>query len=190
MIIQGLQNALKDSIRGLAARKITFSPKALQSIALIADGDLRKGLNLLETLALSIPVGGTLSQEKVLQSAQNQKIHYSSQDQHYDTLSAFIKSIRGNDPDTTQYWLAKMLIIGEEPRFIARRLIIATSKDIGLVDSRVLTLATAIDEACEFIGQPECAINLAHCTIFLATSLKINRSYLAPKEAKKSIAKK
>src|SRR6185369_7495643 len=100
-------------------------------------------------------------------------------DQHYDTISAFIKSIRGSDPDAALYWLAKMLYAGEDIRFIARRLVIAASEDIGMADPQGLVVAVAAQQAVEFVGLPEARIPLAHATVYLATAPKSNRAYVA-----------
>ncbi|MFM7241220.1 MAG: replication-associated recombination protein A, partial [Opitutia bacterium] len=108
-------------------------------------------------------------------------------DAHYDTISAFIKSMRGSDPDATLYWLAKMIHAGEDPRFIARRLVICASEDIGLADSRALGVATAAFQACELVGLPECEYALAHATLFLALSPKSNRATLAIAAAKAAV---
>jgi putative ATPase len=105
------------------------------------------------------------------------------EDGHYDTISAFIKSVRGSDPDAAVYWLAKMLVAGEDPRFIARRLVILASEDIGNADPRGLTIAVNALQAVEFIGMPEARISLAQATTYLATAPKSNRSYLAINEA-------
>ena len=99
-------------------------------------------------------------------------------DAHYDTISAFIKSMRGSDPDAALYWLAKMLYAGEDPRFIARRIVIAASEDVGMADSNALRVALAAHQAAEFIGMPEARIPLAHAAVYLATAPKSNRAYL------------
>ena len=106
-----------------------------------------------------------------------------TEDGHYDTISAFIKSIRGSDPDAAIYWLGKMLVAGEDPRFIARRLVISASEDIGNADPRGLSIAVAAMQACEFVGMPECAINLSQATTYLATAPKSNASCMAISEA-------
>jgi putative ATPase len=111
------------------------------------------------------------------------------EDEHYDTISAYIKSMRGCDPDAALFWMTKMLDGGEDPRFIARRMVIFASEDIGLADSRALPLAVACFEACEKIGMPECALNLAHVTVFLATAPKSNSTYMALCKCRESIGK-
>src|SRR6185369_12533236 len=108
-------------------------------------------------------------------------------DQHYDTISAFIKSIRGSDPDAALYWLAKMLYAGEDIRFIARRLVIAASEDIGMADPQGLVVAVAAQQSVEFVGLPEAQIPLAHATVYLATAPKSNRAYMALGAAQKEV---
>ena len=160
----------------------------LLDIARIADGDMRRALNALETIVMSLPLRSTVNSEAISIFAQERQIRYdANEDEHYDTASAFIKSIRGCDPDAALYWLAKMLIGGEDPRFIARRLVIAASEDIGLADSRALGVAVACFQACELIGLPECEYNLAHTTLFLATCPKSNSATVASSKAKQAI---
>ena len=113
-----------------------------------------------------------------VESVQKKAVVYDGDgDAHYDTASAFIKSIRGGDPDAALYWLAKMLHAGEDPRFIARRLVISASEDIGMADSNGLRVAVAAQQALDFVGLPEARINLAHATVYLATAPKSNRAY-------------
>jgi len=120
--------------------------------------------------------------------ARERQIRYDAgEDEHYDTASAFIKSMRGGDPDAALYWLAKMLLGGEDPRFVARRLVIFASEDVGMADPRALPLASATFSACEQIGLPECELNLAHCTVFLATCPKSNSTTEAIGRVKRSI---
>lgn len=183
-----LAKALADVPRGLGARQCTAEPAALTALATMADGDLRRALNSLETIVLGLPLGGHLDPAAVAVFARERHIRYDAdEDEHYDTASAFIKSIRGGNPDAALYWLAKMLIGGEDPRFIARRLVICASEDIGLADSRALGLATATFQACEQVGLPECQLNLAHCVVFLATCPKSNSTTLAIGAAQASI---
>ena len=185
-----LKRALEDGNRGLAMHRCKTDDDVLRTIADLSDGDLRRALNALETLVLSLPIGGTLTLEHVRVFAEERQIRYdSSEDEHYDTISAFIKSVRGGDPDAALYWLAKMLEGGEDPRFIARRLVILASEDVGLADSRALPLATAAFQACEIIGMPECRINLFHATVFLATAPKSNTAYMAGELALETIKK-
>lgn len=186
-MIAVLQNALYDKDRGLGNLRCRAEDIVLEGLARIADGDLRRGLNSLETLVMSQPINSTLTEDTIAVFAKERQICYDSEDEHYDTISAFIKSIRGCDPDAALYWLAKMLEGGEDPRFIARRLVILASEDVGLADSRGLPVATAAFQACEWIGMPECAINLGHATVFLATAPKSNSAYMGLVAAQKAI---
>jgi putative ATPase len=157
-------------------------------IADLSEGDLRRALNALETLALGTPVGTDITAESVASYARERRIRFDDGgDDHYDTASAFIKSIRGCDPDAALYWLAIMLEGGEEPRFIARRLVIAASEDIGLADSRGLGVAVAAFQACELIGLPEAEYPLAHATLFLALAPKSNSATLALAAARDAV---
>jgi putative ATPase len=174
-IVDLLKRALADPERGLGAEHITADPDALEHLAKLSDGDVRKALTALE-LATCGDAHITLADAE--ESIQRKAVHYGD-DGHYDTISAFIKSIRGSDPDAALYWLAKMLHAGEDPRFISRRLVIAASEDIGLADSGALRVALDAHHALEFVGMPEGRIPLAHATVYLATSPKSNTAYAA-----------
>jgi len=188
-IVQSMIRALEDEDRGLRQRKHKASRNTLVGLAKLSDGDLRRGLNALEVVALSLEIGEEISADAISVFASERQIRYDSdEDEHYDTISAFIKSMRGGSPDAALYWLAKMLAGGEDPRFIGRRLIIFASEDVGLADSSALLLATATQQACEFVGLPQCEINLAHCVVYMATAPKSNSSYVALGEAKAAIA--
>lgn len=187
-IVTVLRNCMNDATKGLGGGKYHIAEEVLAGIARLSEGDLRRALNALETLVLSHPLGAHIKEEALEAFARERHIRYdANEDEHYDTISAFIKSMRGNDPDAALYWLAKMLEGGEDPRFIARRLVIFASEDVGLADSRALPLATAAFQACEFIGMPECALNLSHATIFLATAPKSNSATLGIMEARAAI---
>ncbi len=185
-----LRRALGDEVRGLGNLRVRASEAVLASLAKLCDGDLRRALNALETLALSQPLGGEITEDALTVFARERRIRYdANEDEHYDTASAFIKSVRGGDPDAAIYWMTKMLEGGEDPRFVARRLVILASEDIGLADSRGLPLAVAAFHACDLVGLPECALNLAHATLFLATAPKSNsatRALGAAREALKN----
>ncbi len=179
-----LKRALTDSERGLGAYTIAPADAALYHLAEKSDGDVRKALNALELAVLTTPASddGTihLTLEVAEESIQRKAIVYDAHgDAHHDTISAYIKSIRGSDPDAALYWLAKMLHAGEDPRFISRRLVIAASEDIGLADSNALRVAMDAHQAFEFIGMPEGRIPLAHATVYLATAPKSNTAYAA-----------
>ena len=183
-ILSLLQRAVADEERGLGATNIVVTDVALQHLATISDGDARKALNSLEIAALTTPqgAGGAISIDLPVAEACIQKkavVYDGDGDAHYDTISAFIKSIRGSDPDAALYWLAKMIHAGEDPRFITRRLMISAAEDIGLADPMALVLSTSAHEAAEFVGWPEARIPIAEATVYLATAHKSNTAYLA-----------
>jgi len=180
-----LGRALEDRERGLGQRNIQCATECLLDIANLVGGDLRQALNTLQLLAGLVDDGGVIDESVIGRYAAERRIRYDAdEDEHYDTASAYIKSMRGGDPDAALYWLAKMLEGGEDPRFIARRLVILASEDVGMADSRALLLAMAAFQACEVIGRPECDINLAHVTVFLATCPKSNCAYEALNRAR------
>ena len=182
-IIGVLEAALTDTERGLGEYQVVADPAALRHISEKSDGDVRKALSALELAVLTTPgddgaVHLTLAVAE--ESIQRKAVVYDMDgDAHHDTISAFIKSIRGSDPDAALYWLAKMLHAGEDPRFISRRLVISASEDIGLADSNALRVAMDAQQAFEFIGMPEGRIPLAHATVYLATAPKSNTAYAA-----------
>ena len=181
---QVLERALADAERGLGAMKVRAEPDALKHLAKIADGDARKALNALEIAALTTAPDkkGVIHIDLAAaeQSIQKKAVVYDAdEDGHYDTISAFIKSMRGSDPDASLYWLAKMIHAGEDPRFIARRIMICAAEDVGLADPMALVLATAAFEVAEFVGWPEARIPLAEATVYIATANKSNSAYLA-----------
>lgn len=170
-----LERALSDAERGLGKLRCTADAAVFDAVADFSGGDLRRALNALETLVLSQPLGSHLDADAVEVFARERQIRYDrDEDEHYDHASAMIKSIRGSDPDAALYWTFKMLQGGEDPRFIARRLTILASEDVGLANSHALTVAVAAFEACEKIGMPECEYALAHAVLYLATSPKSN----------------
>jgi len=179
-----LARALADTERGLGTRGCTADEKVLADLAVLCDGDLRRALNALEVIVLSLPEGSVVSEKELEVFARERRIRYDAdEDEHYDTISAFIKSCRGSDPDAAMYWLAKMLAGGEDPRFIARRLVILASEDVGLADPFALPLAVAAHHACEFVGLPEAELTLAHATLHIACAPKSNSATLALAEA-------
>jgi putative ATPase len=174
-----LQRALADAERGLGFLKIAADENALRHLAKISDGDARKALNSLEIAALTTAPNADgvvrITLAVAEQSIQKKAVVYDGDgDAHYDTISAFIKSMRGSDPDAALYWLAKMIHAGEDPRFIARRIVICAAEDVGLADPMALVLANACLSASEFVGWPEARIPLAEATIFIATANKSN----------------
>jgi putative ATPase len=190
-ILMLLQRALTDVERGLGCVGIDADESALQHLAKLSDGDGRKALNALEIAALTTapnPDGRIrIDLPTAEQSIQKKAIVYDSEDAHYDTISAFIKSMRGSDPDATLYWLAKMIHAGEDPRFIARRILIHAAEDVGLADPMALVLANAAFQAAEFIGWPEAQIPLAEAAIYIATAPKSNSTVAAIGAAMKDV---
>lgn len=179
-----IHRAVADEERGLGSLRVEIDPDAARHLAVVSDGDARKCLNALEIAARTTPMGpdGTvhLTLAVAEESIQKKAVVYDGDgDAHYDTISAFIKSLRGSDPDAAIYWLAKMLHAGEDFRFIARRLIICASEDVGMADSNALVLATSAQQAVEFVGLPEAQLILAHATIYIATAPKSNRCTVA-----------
>lgn len=183
-----LQRALRNKECGLGKEVIHMDPEGLRYLATFSQGDARRALSALEAVVQSSPVNAAgervVSSEAMTQILQEKPILYDrKEDQHYDTISAFIKSVRGSDPDAALYWLAKMIHGGEDVLFIARRLVILASEDIGNADPRALGLAAACASAVEFVGLPEARIPLAQTTIYLACAPKSNASYLAIEKA-------
>jgi putative ATPase len=174
-----IDTALSDPERGLGKLKIELTPEARAHLISTSEGDARRVLNGLEIAALTTPpdVRGVVCIDltTIEECVQKKRVLYDKdEDQHYDTISAFIKSVRGSDPDSALYWLAKMIEAGEDPRFIARRLVILASEDIGLADPQGLVVAVAAHHAVEFIGMPEGRIPLAEATLYLACAAKSN----------------
>lgn len=176
--------ATADEERGLGKMKVRVDEAAARHLAVVSDGDARKCLNALEIAARTTPpeedgvVHITLAVAE--ESIQKKAVVYDGDgDAHYDTISAFIKSMRGSDPDAALYWLAKMLHAGEDIRFIARRIIICASEDVGMADSNALVVATAALQGVEFVGMPEAQLLLAHATVYVATAPKSNRCTVA-----------
>jgi putative ATPase len=182
-LIRMAKRALELPGRGLGDYNVQAEEEALRHLARYADGDARRLYNALELAVLSTPPGEDgvirVTLEVAAESIQQRVVRYDKDsDQHYDTVSAFIKSIRGSDPDAALYWLAKMIDAGEDPLFICRRLIILASEDIGNADPRALQVAVSAFQALEMIGMPEGRIVLAQATTYLATAPKSNASYM------------
>ncbi len=179
-----LDRALRDAKRGLGAIRTAVTDEALDFLADICEGDARRALTAMEVAVRSTTAdaeGVVHIDAAVMEDCvQRRMILYDrDEDGHYDTISAFIKSLRGSDPHAAVYWLAKMLEAGEDPRFIARRMMIFASEDVGNADPRGLTLAVAAMQAAETVGMPEARIILAQAVTYLATAPKSNASYLA-----------
>ena len=174
-----LRRALADTERGLGRFKMRADEAALRHLAKVADGDARKALNSLEIAALTTAPANEgfihIDLAVAEQCIQKKAVVYDGDgDAHYDTISAFIKSMRGSDPDAMLYWLAKMIHAGEDPRFIARRIVIHAAEDVGLADPMALVLANAAFQAAEFIGWPEARIPIAEAALYIATANKSN----------------
>ncbi|MBI4342733.1 MAG: replication-associated recombination protein A [Candidatus Omnitrophica bacterium] len=187
-----LERALKDRDRGLGQLPVRAEDAALDHLAKVCDGDARRALNALEVAALTTPKGPqgaiALTRAAVEESIQKKAVVYDrDEDAHYDTISAFIKSMRGSDPNATLYWLAKMLYAGEDPRFIARRIVICASEDVGNADPQALVVATSALHASEFVGLPECRIPLAQAAVYIACAPKSNAAYLGIDKAMRDV---
>ncbi|MGO8871494.1 MAG: replication-associated recombination protein A [Acidimicrobiales bacterium] len=163
--------------RGLAAEGATAEPDAVAALVGLADGDARAALTTLE-VAAALAGGSPITLDHV-ERARHSRLHHYGEDDHYDVISAFIKSIRGSDPDAGLYWLARMLESGEDARFIARRLVILASEDVGEADPLALVVADAAARAVEFVGLPEAQLALAQAVVHLATAPKSNRVTVA-----------
>lgn len=193
-LLKILDNAISDKDRGLGNLQITADKEALLHIARMSDGDARRALSALEIAAMTTPPDEKgrihLSIEIAEESIQKKVIVYDKKgDQHYDTISAFIKSMRGSDPDAAVYYLAKMLYAGEDPRFIARRIVICASEDIGNADPMALLIATSALRAVEFIGMPEARIPLSQAVIYISNAPKSNACYSAIENALADVEK-
>ena len=179
-----VHRALEDSERGLGGTPITIDDATTHTLALLAAGDARTALNILElAVDATTPEDDesiVLTRETVEQAAQAPTLLYDREgDAHYDTISAFIKTIRDSDPDGALYWLARMVEAGEDPMFLARRLVISAAEDVGLADPQALTLAVACQQAVHFLGMPEGRLALAEVTVYLARAPKSNSAYAA-----------
>ncbi len=183
-ILDLLQRALTDSERGLGMFKVAVAPEVLPHLAELAEGDARRALTALEATVDAAPQDAQGLRHITLQTAeegaQKRSLGYDKQgDEHYDTISAFIKSLRGSDPDAALYYLAKMLLAGEDIKFIARRLVILASEDIGNADPMALVLANSAAQAVMFVGLPEAQLILSQATCYLASAHKSNACTLA-----------
>ncbi|MDO8283238.1 MAG: replication-associated recombination protein A [Thermodesulfovibrionia bacterium] len=189
-IKQLVTNAVNDNERGIGSFNIKIEPDAMDFIAEASEGDARKALNIVELGAFVLNSKEISSFDLGLAKdlLQRKSIYY-SEDEHYNTISAFIKSMRGSDPDAALYWLAKMIEAGEDPLFIARRIMICASEDVGNADPRALQLAVAAKQAVESIGMPEGRIPLAQAVIYISTAPKSNASYLAIENALADVRK-
>lgn len=187
-----LKRAAKDKDRGLGNSKLKIDDMALRHIAKLSDGDARRALNALEVGALTTKPdkdGVVYFTLKIAEESIQKKavLYDKDEDGHYDTISAFIKSMRGSDPDAALYWLAKMIYAGEDPRFIARRIVISAAEDVGNADPQALVVANAALQISEFVGLPEARIPLAQATVYIACAPKSNAAYMGLENAVKDI---
>lgn len=190
-----LQAAIADKKRGLGEWNVVMDDEAIAHVVNISNGDARTALNALEIAALTVPPGEDGIRLITLQVAEDALQHRALKydrdgDNHYDVISAFIKSMRGSDPDAALYWLARMIYAGEDPKFIARRIVIQASEDIGNADPMALVVANAAAHAVEFVGLPEARIALAQAAVYLACAPKSNAAYLGINRALKDVAEK
>jgi putative ATPase len=190
-VLELLGRALADAERGLGGQRIEFEPGALAHVAGLSNGDARQALNLLELAVGSTPEAGgakRVTLATVRDAAQRRTVNYDRhREQHYDVVSALIKSMRGSDPDAAVYWLARMLEGGEDPLFVARRLVIFASEDVGNADPRGLMVAVAAMQAAHFVGMPEASFALSQATTYLATAPKSNASGAAYARAARDV---
>ncbi|MBN1353575.1 MAG: replication-associated recombination protein A, partial [Candidatus Omnitrophica bacterium] len=193
-ITEILKRALHDRERGFGALNVAIDKEALEFLAKTSDGDARRALNALEIGILTTKRNKSKTVEFTLkiaeESIQRKAIIYDKdEDAHYDTASAFIKSMRGSDPDAALYWLAKMLVAGEDPRFIARRIVICAAEDVGNADPQAIVVANAALQISEFVGMPEARIPLAQAAVYIACAQKSNAAYLGISSAMDDVEK-
>ncbi len=179
-ILRILEHALTDEDRGLGKLRYTADRHLLKEIASCAGGDSRVALNLLEQAVSMLPAGGTLTEKQIERITGERSIAYDkSGDNHYDIASAFIKSMRGSDPDAAIHYLARMIAGGEDPSFISRRIMICAAEDVGLADPEALSVAVAAAQAAEMVGFPEARIPLAEAVLYICLAEKSNSSIMA-----------
>ncbi|NPV90461.1 MAG: replication-associated recombination protein A [Firmicutes bacterium] len=192
-VLAAMKQALADQERGLGQYQVDIADEALEYLAGLAEGDLRTAYTALEAAVLSTPVHDgvrSITRPIIEEAAQKRVPLYDrAGDQHYDVISAFIKSVRGSDVDAALYWLALMLYSGEDPRFIVRRMIILASEDIGLADPQAMLIVQAAAQALEWVGLPEARIPIAEAVIYLCLAPKSNSSYLAINQAMQEVEK-
>jgi putative ATPase len=180
--------ALADRDRGLGGSGVTATPDALRSIARLANGDARAALNVLELAAQLAPDGGAITEATIREASQRRTLLYDkSGEEHYNLISALHKSLRDSDPDASLYWMTRMLDSGEDPLYVARRLVRFASEDVGNADPQALALTLAAKEAYDFLGSPEGELALAQATLYLALAPKSNAAYAAYNEARADV---
>jgi putative ATPase len=184
-----VRQALDDAERGLGSQRLTLASDALELLVRVSDGDGRSALNSLE-VAASLTGGGCITRELMEQALQKKALVYDkSGDEHYNLISALHKSLRGSDPDAALYWMARMLAAGEDPLFIARRMVRFASEDIGNADPQALAVTLAAMEAFRFLGHPEGELALAQAAVYLATAPKSNSIYAAYGSAQAAVTR-
>jgi len=191
-VVAVLKGALSDKEYGLGNIPVDMDSEALEHLAKVSEGDARRALSALEVGVLTTPAGKDkkihFTMKTAEESIQKKAVLYDKdEDGHYDTISAFIKSMRGSDPDAVLYWLAKMIYAGEDPRFIARRIVICAAEDVGNADPQALVVANAALQVAEFVGMPEARIPLAQAAVYVACAPKSNASYLGIEAALKDV---
>jgi putative ATPase len=185
-----VQNALADGERGLGRLALGIEPEALTHIVWSSDGDARSALNSLEAAASLVGGGGRITKALVEEAIQKKALQYDKDgEEHYNLISALHKSLRGSDPDAAMYWLGRMLAAGEEPLYIARRLIRFASEDVGNADPRALTVAVDAMQAFHFLGSPEGELALVQAAVYLATAPKSNALYAGYGQVRATIEK-
>ena len=190
-----VERAVEDEERGLGKENVKIDEDAVRHIVSVAQGDARNALSALELAVKATPRDDSGAKTVTLkiaeQAVQKRVLNYDKNgDNHYDTISAFIKSMRGSDPDAAVYWLARMIAAGEDPKFIARRIVIQAAEDVGNADPMALVVATAAAQAVQFVGLPEAQIPLSQAAIYLACAPKSNASYEAINRANKDVAER
>jgi len=189
-----VQRALKDPERGLGGYEVEISQEVLRLLAQLSDGDARAALNALELAVMTTPPDErgvrVIDHETIMEAAQKRILYDKDGEEHYNLISAFHKSMRGSDPDAALYWLARMLEGGEDPLYIARRMVQFASEDVGLADPQALVVAVSAMQAFQFLGQPEGELALAEAAVYLATAPKSNSVYRALEEAKRDAREK
>jgi putative ATPase len=179
-----ISRAIEEPERGIGHLQLSLDEDAIAAIAHASSGDARRALSILERIALSSPEGSQLTREGIVERlGKTDLLHDRDGDTHYDIASALIKSMRGSDPDAALYWTARLLEGGEDPMFIARRLVIFASEDVGNADTRALSVAVSAMQAVQLVGMPESRIILGQAVTYLATSPKSNRAYKAINDA-------
>ncbi len=180
-----IEKALSDKEKGLGKEKIEITPEIIKEVAMLANGDARMALNTLEAATNQ---SKTITRELLKQIIQKSHLYYDKGgEEHYNIISALHKSMRGGDPDASVYWLARMIEGGEQPTYIARRLLRFASEDVGLADNFALVLANNVFDACHKLGYPECSVHLAQLVVYLAKAPKSVSSYFAYNKAKKDV---